>query len=167
MPVHPNVKRCKHTRIDGQPCGGAALKGRPHCRFHDQFMRPGKRFALLPLEDSSSIQLTIMEVIRSLIEGRMDRQKANTVLYALQIAQNNLKGLKMVADANAESLDDARQESLVETLLKSLDDTIDDPPPGPKKSLVDEPWNDPRYTEGEKQLFRENSLPEDPNDVGK
>ena len=113
---------------------------------------------LPPLEDSNSIQVTVMEVIRALLEDRMDRPKANTILYALQIAQSNLRGLSLVA--TPEDLeDDDDGSSLADFLLKRLDKsdeeqegewmkkhgiTSDGKAGAAAKPPLD-PWDDPKF----------------------
>ena len=158
MPVHPKVRRCIHTKIDGDPCGAPAKKGKTYCRFHHHTRHMPPRFMLPPLEDSNSIQVTVMEVIRALLEDRMDRPKANTILYALQIAQSNLRGLNLVATPE-ELEDDDDGGSLADFLLKRLDQSAEDqegewmkkhgiPSEGKTGAAATpplDPWDDPKF----------------------
>jgi hypothetical protein len=151
MPTHPNVRRCIHTKVDGGACGAPAMKGKTHCRFHHHTNHLPARFVMPPLEDPNAIQVTIMEVIRALMEKRMERPIANTILYALQIAHMNLPNTSLVV--RPEDQDDEEGESLVDLLMKRLDaeeaaapakDTAAEPASVPPKYKPNEPWTDPK-----------------------
>jgi len=156
MPTHPNVRRCIHTKVDGGACGAPAVKGKTHCRFHHHTHHLPKGFVMPPLEDPNAIQLTIMEVIRALMEKRMERPMANTILYALQIAHMNLPNTSLVV--RPEDQDDEESGSLVDLLMKRLDAeeaaaapaakddlavSAKEPDIIPPKYKPNEPWTDP------------------------
>lgn len=75
---------------------------------------------LPPLEDSNAIQFCVMEVMRGILEQRLDRATANTLLYALQIAHSNLRGVTVGQTDNDNEEEDAG--SLADLLLRKLDD---------------------------------------------
>src|SRR6266404_8380634 len=124
MPIHQNVKQCSHIKIDGNRCGSPALTGNIGCHFHNHIFRERKQFALPPLEDANSVQVTIMEIMLALVEDRMDRAKAATLLYACQIAQSNLRNISLSPNMETES-DDPDEMSLAQILLKELRESSD------------------------------------------
>jgi hypothetical protein len=62
----------------------------PYCYFHTDLNRRRREVPLPMLQTAADIQLAITEVIRALIEGRIDRGRANSILYGLQLSQNGL-----------------------------------------------------------------------------
>ena len=84
--------RCSYVRLNDQRCTQPALHDQAFCRFHDLVDHPLPDSRLIPfVEDATSLQLALMQVIKSLQLGRIDRPTAGTILYALQIAASNLK----------------------------------------------------------------------------
>ena len=69
------------------------------------------------VEDATSLQYAIMQVLRALADSAMDTKTAALMLYGLQIACMNLKRLhdERPQAANPD------QESLAATLLRRLD----------------------------------------------
>jgi hypothetical protein len=90
MPGKP--AQCEHIKSNGVRCGSPALRGRRFCYFHYNLVGP--RINVLPLlEDGNAIQLELGEIIRSLVDERIDTKRAALVLYALQIASLNLRNV--------------------------------------------------------------------------
>ena len=87
--------RCTYVRLNEQTCTQPALHGGGLCRFHDfTVANPLKDTTLIPfVEDATTLQYALMQVIKSLQSGRMTRPVAGTILYALQIAAQNLPRL--------------------------------------------------------------------------
>ncbi len=97
------IPRCHHVMLNGKQCGSAALRGQHFCYFHDGLRRrlaaapgpiPGRPHLgldLPPLEDGASVQVALMDVMRALIDDRIDSRKAALLLYGLQTASGNLK----------------------------------------------------------------------------
>jgi hypothetical protein len=84
--------RCQYIRLNDQPCTQPALNGNVFCRFHDLVERPLPDARQIPfVEDATTLQVALMQVIRSLQFGQINRATAGTILYALQIAAQNLK----------------------------------------------------------------------------
>jgi len=87
MPGKP--VRCEHVKSNGVRCGSPALRGRRFCYFHYNLI--GSRVNVFPLlEDGNAIQLELGEIIRGLVDERIDTKRAALILYALQIASHNL-----------------------------------------------------------------------------
>lgn len=82
--------RCEHIKSNGVRCGSPALRRRRLCYFHYNLIFP--RVTVFPLlEDGNSIQLELGEIIRALMDERIDNKRAALMLYALQIASHNLR----------------------------------------------------------------------------
>ncbi len=87
MPGKP--VRCEHVKSNGVRCGSPALRGRRFCYYH--YNLAGPRVNVFPLlEDGNAIQLELGEIIRGLVDERIDTKRAALILYALQIASHNL-----------------------------------------------------------------------------
>ena len=105
MKFLPNVPRCQHLKINGTQCGSPALRRNRFCYFHKRFQeekiklncdraRRGTATFILPvLEDADSIQVSLMQIMRLLLSGRIDREHAAPLLYALQTATLNLRNV--------------------------------------------------------------------------
>jgi hypothetical protein len=110
--------RCKHTRLNGQPCHAPARRGRLYCHFHEAAAR--KDYALPLLEDPTSVQLAIMQVLRALKDNEIDLRRAAIMLYGLQIATSNMKRFQADLQPSDEE-QAARQQSLAQFLIDKLD----------------------------------------------
>ena len=86
--------RCSHIKFDGRRCQSPALRGKRLCYFHGRIHYPRPRRNLLPpLEDANSVQAVLLSVQRALLQGTVDHATARLLLYALDIASNNLKNV--------------------------------------------------------------------------
>lgn len=159
MALPANIPQCRHIKNDGVRCASPSVRGHYFCYWHAQMREHERRHSSaearerplqLPLlEDAHSIQLALMEVGRAILEDRISEKKAGLLLYMLQTAKSNLKGLEadrseeLVRQDYPEALEDMqrlkreeardpeekRQESLAEILLKGLGIHPDQPPP--------------------------------------
>jgi hypothetical protein len=122
MPVAKldNAPRCRHTKMNGQPCSAPARRHRKYCVFHEaaHAKRPDQTIRLV--EDAMSLQFALFQVMRSLDDHSIDPKRAALKLYALQIASSNLKRLQQEIDY-VPSDDPARQQSLLELLLDKFE----------------------------------------------
>lgn len=89
---------CEHIKTNGIRCGSPALSGENYCYAHRAHHPPHRKrvfefsSADLPvLEDGTSIQVAVMNVLRGLLNGTLHRNKAGLLLYGLQIASSNLR----------------------------------------------------------------------------
>ncbi|MBZ5647319.1 MAG: hypothetical protein LAN37_08870 [Acidobacteriia bacterium] len=90
MPISPNIPQCEHIKLNGVRCGSPSLKGKNLCYFH--FRAHDRHAKYIPfLEDGNALQFALMQIIRGVMDDRIDLKKANTLLYALQIAGSNLR----------------------------------------------------------------------------
>jgi hypothetical protein len=99
------IARCQHIKVNGTQCGCPALRDRRLCFFHYKWQeatnagnaraerrRAGEPpvFFLPILEDANSVQVSLMEVMRMLLDREIDHKTAALLLYALQTAASNL-----------------------------------------------------------------------------
>ena len=103
MALYPtSIPRCQHIKVNGTLCGSPALHRRHYCFFHQQWrerrvqintnaLRRARSLDLPVLEDASSIQVTLMQVMRLLVAGQIEHKTAFLLPYALQTAWGNLK----------------------------------------------------------------------------
>ena len=100
--MYPNVPRCQHIKINGTRCGSPALRSHNLCFFHQRwhqqrivmpFNYPDLETSIeLPvLEDANSVQMAITQVMRLILMAKISDKQAGKLLYALQIASNNLQ----------------------------------------------------------------------------
>src|SRR5438270_1976894 len=101
---------CRHVKTNGLQCKGAALAGGIWCYFHHRlhqrhsafrptqatrgYLIPGQHIELTALEDRESVQVALSVVINALATGQLDIKRATALLYGLQLASNNARGLQ-------------------------------------------------------------------------
>src|SRR5437867_2313642 len=85
-PFSLNILRCRHLKVNGTQCGSPALKDHRFCYFHQQWherklvinsarARKARATISLPvLEDANAIQLSVMQIMQLLLEGRSTRR---------------------------------------------------------------------------------------------
>jgi hypothetical protein len=100
---------CRHVKTNGLQCKAAALNGELWCYFHHRlhqrhstfrlteatrgYLVPGQHIQLTALEDRESVQVALSVVINPLATGQLDIKRATALLYGLQLASNNARGL--------------------------------------------------------------------------
>jgi hypothetical protein len=104
MFTYSNVPRCHYIKVNGTRCGSPALRNQKLCYFHERWHEqrvtlrgyPGEQNQVqLPvLEDANSIQMALTQVMRLVLDQKISNKEAGLLLYALQIASNNLKRTK-------------------------------------------------------------------------
>lgn len=101
---------CRHVKTNGLQCKAAALNGGIWCYFHHRlhqqhrtvrqtqatrgYLIPGQHIELTTLEDRESVQVALSVVINALATGNLDIKRATALLYGLQLASNNARGLR-------------------------------------------------------------------------
>jgi hypothetical protein len=119
---------CRHIKTNGIRCKAPSLTGGLWCYFHQRlhsrhtayrfndatrgYLLPGKHIELSPLEDRESIQVALSVVINALATGGLETKRATALLYGLQLASNNARGLRtepsetvLSADSSPEGID--------------------------------------------------------------
>jgi hypothetical protein len=88
---------CRHIKTNGQRCQSPALGGMAYCYFHARVHTMAKAKSSnwddinLPLlENSASIQVAISQIVAGLLSSRLDARRTGLLLYALQIASQNI-----------------------------------------------------------------------------
>ena len=91
------VSECRHVKTNGLKCQSPAMRGSQFCYFHSRTRiyapRPRSRDKVLklpPLQNSASISAALNEIMQALARGTIDTKRAGSLLYALQMAQQNL-----------------------------------------------------------------------------
>ncbi len=107
--------RCQHQLLNGLTCAQPALRGRKLCRFHDTTHRQ-KDYSLPLVEDATSLQFALMQVMRAIADNALDTKRAALMLYALQISAMNLKRLSQERPGAY----DPAEESLAALLLREI-----------------------------------------------
>ena len=88
---------CHHIKTNGLRCQSPALLGTAFCYFHARthaMAAPNyikfDDLKLPLLEDSASIQVAILKITAALLSSRIDARHAGLLLYAVQIASQNI-----------------------------------------------------------------------------
>ncbi len=96
---------CRHIKPNGLRCKSPALKDNSFCYYHARLHTIGKEPCgnygpmRLPVpEDSASIQISVAQISDALINDRIDAKRAGRLLYALQIASQNIDRGKDIVD---------------------------------------------------------------------
>ena len=89
-----SIRTCKHIKVTGVRCGSPALRGEEYCYFHQRMIRgikgPRSRLSQVALlENEEAIQVSIMEVVNSLLSGTIELKRGELVLRALNTAVRN------------------------------------------------------------------------------
>jgi hypothetical protein len=125
------IRTCNHIKSAGEPCGSPAMRNEHYCYHHLRYRRNhdlgSPDYEVPILDDPDSVQLLINDVIRSLVKGSIDQKKATAILYAAQLASNNVKAcLQQVEyiddddDDESETTEEDEGPSLAEMFMKTL-----------------------------------------------
>ena len=90
---------------NGARCHSPALRGKNFCFYHARLHTPGNQSGLVPvtvpaeaiplhipfLEDRSAIQVALSRIVEALAASRLEPRRAGMLLYALQIATQNVE----------------------------------------------------------------------------
>jgi hypothetical protein len=92
MSINRDPRVCTHIKVNGIRCGSPAIRSEVFCYFHQRMIRgvrtpPKSRLHPMALiEDPSSIQASLMEIINAVVRNQIDINRARVVLRALHIA---------------------------------------------------------------------------------
>ena len=84
-----NVRTCTHIKVTGVRCGSPALRGEEYCYFHYRLLCDSRVSHVALLENEEAIQVSLMEVVNSLLRGTIDLKRGELVLRALNTAVRN------------------------------------------------------------------------------
>jgi hypothetical protein len=93
---------------------------------------------LPPLEDAESIQIAISLIVRALADARIEHKQAALMLYALQIAANNVRSVRPAIEDSVEHV--ARNEDGIDIAVNpepepAAQPALDAPPKRPLTEL--------------------------------
>jgi hypothetical protein len=140
---------CRHIKTNGIRCKAPSLTGGLWCCFHQRlhnrhtayrfneatrgYLLPGKHIELSPLEDRESIQVALSVVINALATGGLETKRATALLYGLQLASNNARGLRtepsetvLSADSSPEGIDLAEPDTFEHAPALFFEDDLED-----------------------------------------
>jgi hypothetical protein len=144
---------CRHIKTNGTRCKAPSLTDGTWCYFHHRlhqrhaafrptaatrgYLIPGQHIELTALEDRESVQVALSVVINALATGQLDIKRATALLYGLQLASNNARGLQTepyatntvrTIEPSPEGLDLAEPGATLETedLYHFIDDEEED-----------------------------------------
>jgi hypothetical protein len=115
--------RCRHIKVSGIQCGSPALRKKSFCFYHQQnrpltvdcYYNPDEyatgEIALPVFEDAHSVQTVIRQIVQLVLQKRLERKTASTLLYALQIASSNLKRMELEKPQPEQVVTDLETES--------------------------------------------------------
>jgi len=102
---------CRHIKTNGLRCQSPALHGTDYCYFHTRVHTMAKAkssqwddIKLPMLEDSASIQVAISQIASAFLSSRLDARHTGLLLYALQIASQNIDRASSREDEDSESV---------------------------------------------------------------
>jgi hypothetical protein len=102
---------CRHIKTNGLRCQSPALGGSAFCYFHARTHTMAKanssiweNIKLPMLEDSASIQVAISQIASAFLCSRLDARHTGLLLYALQIASQNIDRASSREDEDSESV---------------------------------------------------------------
>lgn len=87
------VAGCTHLKNNGEPCRAPAMGERLFCVFHSRGYdcETNQRIKVGFLEDRSSLQLVLKQIMEQVLSGRINPQTATLPMFATQIAKSVLK----------------------------------------------------------------------------
>ncbi len=142
MQAAHTAPRCQHTRFNGLRCAAPALAGHSLCRLHQHALRPKRPNYELPfVEDASSAQLALNQILRALQDKAWDLKTCALMLYDLQIACSNLKRL----GEDMPVAPDRQEPSLAALLMQKLDEMA-------AEVAAEPPESDPQWWEKKPSL---------------
>jgi hypothetical protein len=86
-----NVRTCTHIKVTGVRCGSPALRGEQYCHFHYRMLCTSRVSHVALLENEEAIQVSLMEIVNSLLRGTIDVKRGELVLRALNTAVRNIR----------------------------------------------------------------------------
>lgn len=97
---------CRHIKTNGLRCQSPALRESAYCYFHSRIHCMAKAktstwddVKLPLLEDSASIQIAISQIVAASLSNRLDARRTGLLLYALQIASQNIDRASSLEDS--------------------------------------------------------------------
>jgi hypothetical protein len=86
-----NIRTCTDIKVTGVRCGSPALRGERYCYFHYRMLCTSRVSHVALLENEEAIQVSLMEIVNSLLCGTIDIKRGELVLRALNTAVRNIR----------------------------------------------------------------------------
>jgi hypothetical protein len=94
------TRTCKHIKVTGVRCGSPALRSEEYCYFHYRMLCSSRISHVALLENEEAIQVSLMEVVNSLLRGTIDTKRGELVLRALNTAVRNSRRVRFERGAD-------------------------------------------------------------------
>jgi hypothetical protein len=88
------TRTCKHIKVNGVRCGSPALRKETYCYFHYRMLCKSRISPIALLENEDAIQVSVMEIINSLLHGTIDLKRGELILRALNTAVRNSRRVR-------------------------------------------------------------------------
>jgi hypothetical protein len=89
------TRTCTHIKVNGVRCGSPALRGEKFCYFHYRMLCKSCISPVALLENEEAIQVSVMEMVNSLLCGTIDIKRAELILRALNTAVRNSRRVRL------------------------------------------------------------------------
>ncbi len=103
------TKICCYVRPNGTVCESAALRNSDMCYWHHRDRERGRKrknsadIQIPTLENATAVQVALEEVVRALIDDRIDPHRGKAILYGLQIAAQRHQCLQSTINGTAQT----------------------------------------------------------------
>jgi hypothetical protein len=123
------IPLCEHIKDDGEPCRGAAIRGRHFCYFHLRHHRPGplpgqKHYRAPLLDSHAGLKLQLNHIIQGLSDGTINVKAAELMIRAIRVGAKFVNNTDVV-DRRVGCTD------LPASMLSYLDGNYEEPPATP------------------------------------
>jgi hypothetical protein len=88
------TRTCTHIKVNGVRCGSPALRYEDYCYFHYRMLCKSRITHVALLENEEAIQVSVMEMVNSLLCGTIDLKRGELILRALNTAVRNSRRVR-------------------------------------------------------------------------
>ena len=85
MPMNP-IPQCEHIKADGIRCGSPAMRDSHQCYHHSRQLVRRMSPMEAAIRDPRLQNAALSDIIRDLVDHRIDAKTAGVMLYCLQLA---------------------------------------------------------------------------------
>jgi hypothetical protein len=94
------IRTCAHIKVNGVRCGSPALRNENYCYFHYRMLCKSRISPVALLENEDAIQVSVMEMVNSLLCGTIDLKRGELILRALNTAVRNSRRVRFETCSN-------------------------------------------------------------------
>jgi hypothetical protein len=165
---------CRHIMPSGYQCRGYALRGEDLCYFHNRrrlaALKPVNHMASIEiplLEDRCVIQVTITHILRAVINKSLDRARASTLLYGLQLSLQSVdRGNLAIPYGTVEDISESGDGEELAALPDDEDEDDDDDDDSYSDDSGDEDSEDDEEDSDDDDSDKEDEDDDDDDDDG-